>query len=146
MSSFAATSSRGPAMEGFVCSWRDIVSTKIQNQRTPRQPMPSRLWSDQYGDRFVVPFGKTHDLAALGRLCADIDRELAGVGQRATMLTDYAWKYRYPGEPEEPSLEEAKSALALAQEVYKAVLGRLPTEARPASRPPGCGNDTEQDR
>src|SRR3990170_864631 len=50
-----------------------------------------------------VPFGKTHDLAVLGRLCAQIDQGLAAHGQRAARLTDYAWKYRYPGEPEEPS-------------------------------------------
>ena len=73
-----------------------------------------------------VPFGKTHDLAALGRLCAEIDRALAALGRRAARLTEYAWKYRYPGEPEAPSREEADSALALAREVYEAVLGLLP--------------------
>jgi HEPN domain-containing protein len=88
------------------------------------------------------PFGKTHDLAGLGRQCAQIDRGLAPFGERAARLTDYAWKYRYPGEPEEPSREEAESALALAGEVYEAVLGRLPGEVRPASRVVGKGDDT----
>jgi len=81
-----------------------------------------------------APFGKTHDLAALGRLCAEIDRELGPLGRRAGKLTEYAWKYRYPGEPEEPSREEADSALALASEVYETVLQRLPADARPAHR------------
>lgn len=89
-----------------------------------------------------VPFGKTHDLAALGRLCAQIDEGLAPLGQRAARLTDYAWKYRYPGEPEEPSREEAESALALAREVYDAVLGRLPRDAWPAGRAAPSGDDT----
>ena len=47
------------------------------------------------------------------------------------MLTDFAWKYRYPGEPEEPSREETEAALALAREVYEAILARLPEEVRP---------------
>ena len=46
-------------------------------------------------------------------------------------LTEYAWKFRYPGEPELPEIEEADAALALAREVYDAVLHRLPAEVRP---------------
>jgi HEPN domain-containing protein len=46
-------------------------------------------------------------------------------------LTEYAWKYRYPGEPHEPPREEAEGALALAREVYDAVLARLPAEVWP---------------
>jgi hypothetical protein len=46
-------------------------------------------------------------------------------------LTEYAWKFRYPGEPELPPLDEAEAALALAQEVYEAILSRLPPEVRP---------------
>jgi HEPN domain-containing protein len=48
-----------------------------------------------------VPVGKTDDLASLGRLCAEIDPSLAPLGRRAARLTEYAWKYRYPGEPED---------------------------------------------
>jgi HEPN domain-containing protein len=81
-----------------------------------------------------IPFGKTHDLAALGLQSAGVDPALAPLGQRAARLTDYAWKYRYPGEPDEPSREEAESALALAREVYRAVLERLPEDARPPDR------------
>jgi HEPN domain-containing protein len=81
-----------------------------------------------------VPFGKTHDLAALGRQCAAIDASLAPIAQRATPLTDFAWKYRYPGPSSDPSREEAQSAPALAREVYDAILPRLPDEVRPAPR------------
>ena len=81
-----------------------------------------------------VPFGKTHDLARLGTQCAEIEPVLAPLGQRASKLTDYAWKYRYPGEPEEPPREEAESALVLAREVYEIILARLPEEVRPAER------------
>jgi len=77
-------------------------------------------------------FRKTHNLAELGGLCIDLDVALEPMLRRAARLTDYAWKYRYPGEPQEPSREEAIAALALAREVYDAILSRLPAEVRPA--------------
>ncbi len=43
----------------------------------------------------------------------------------------HAWKYRYPGEPEEPTRDEADGALALAREVYEAILACLPEEVQP---------------
>jgi hypothetical protein len=51
--------------------------------------------------------------------------------RQAARLTEYAWKFRYPGEPEEPPVAEAQEALALAREVYEAILNRLPAEVRP---------------
>ena len=65
------------------------------------------------------PFAKTHDLARLGRQCSPIDPSLESLGQRAAILTDDAWKYRYPGEPTDPSREEADSALACARGVRR---------------------------
>jgi hypothetical protein len=50
---------------------------------------------------------------------------------RAVPLTDYAWMFRYPGGPEEPSVPEAQEALGLALEVYETILSRLPGEVRP---------------
>lgn len=79
-------------------------------------------------------FGKTHNLTELGGMCIGLDATLEPMLQRAASLTDYAWKYRYPGEPEEPSRDEAESALVLAREVYDAILSRLPAEVRPSSR------------
>lgn len=75
-----------------------------------------------------APFRKTHDLAEVGRQCAGIDPSLESLLMRAAGLTQYAWKFRYPGEPQEPSLEEAERAIALAREVYEAILSRLPQE------------------
>ena len=46
-------------------------------------------------------------------------------------MTEYAWKFRYPGEPVEPPVAEAQEALTLAREVYAAILNRLPAEVRP---------------
>ncbi|MBI4491822.1 MAG: HEPN domain-containing protein [Chloroflexi bacterium] len=78
-----------------------------------------------------VPFRKTHDLAKIGEACVKIDATLQEVIDRASPLTEYAWKYRYPGERAEPPRAEAEEALALAREVYAAILARLPGEAAP---------------
>ena len=75
-----------------------------------------------------TPFHKTHDLAEIGQQCAGIDSSLESLLMRAASLTQYAWKFRYPGEPQEPSVEEAEQAIALAGEVYDAVVLRLPPE------------------
>jgi HEPN domain-containing protein len=64
-------------------------------------------WHDQ-------PFAKTHDLRRVGRRCAEIAPALDPLLRRAAALTDYAWKFRYPGTPYEPSREEAATALELA--------------------------------
>ena len=81
-------------------------------------------WQDE-------PFRKTHNLEELGRQALAFDPTLQPLVDRAVGLTPYAWKYRYPGEPAEPSPREAEAALALAREVYEAILARLPEEARP---------------
>ncbi len=76
-------------------------------------------------------FRRTHDLAEIGQQCIAIDPSLATLCRRAEGLSAFAWVFRYPGDPEEPSLEETRAALALAKEVYDAVLQRLPPEVWP---------------
>ena len=77
-----------------------------------------------------IPFRKTHSLEELGEQCLDLDQTIKSLIDRAVPLTEYAWKFRYPGEPEEPSREEAQEALELAREMFEAVIGRLPEETR----------------
>lgn len=69
--------------------------------------------------------------SGLCRQCAEVDTAFGGWAERMNKLTEYAWKFRYPGEPYEPSVEDAQQALTLAREAYDAVLARLPAEARP---------------
>lgn len=76
-------------------------------------------------------FRKTHDLTDLGGTCTEFDPTLEPLLRRAAVLTEYAWKFRYPGEPEELSREEAEKALAVAREVHEVILGRLPEDVRP---------------
>ncbi len=77
------------------------------------------------------PFRKTHNLVELGGQCAEIDSSLEPLLRRAAPLTEYASEYRYPGELEEPTSEEAEQTLSIAREVHEAVLARLPTDVRP---------------
>lgn len=76
------------------------------------------------------PFRKTHDLVELGEQCVTIEPKLEPVLRRGAVLTEYAWKFRYPGEPNEPSREEADAALSLARELHTEVVSRLPFELR----------------
>jgi len=77
-----------------------------------------------------VPFRKTHNLEEIGEQCLRLDPTLKDLIDRVVPLTEYAWKFRYPGEPGAPTPEEAEEALAAAREVYVAVLHRLPNQAR----------------
>ena len=78
-----------------------------------------------------TPFRKTHDLEEVGEACIAIDATLRETIDRAIPLTEYAWKFRYPGEPEEPTREETDDALAAARDVYAAIAALLPDEAKP---------------
>ncbi len=73
-----------------------------------------------------APFRKTHNLEELGRACTSIDATLAAIVDRAASLTEYAWRFRYPGEPSEPSQEEAVEALSTAHNVFDELISRLP--------------------
>src|SRR5439155_21644962 len=77
------------------------------------------------------PFRKTHNLEELGQQSLVVEPELRAIVDSAVPLTDYAWKFRYPGDPEAPSRVEAQNALAIARETFEAILHRLPEEVRP---------------
>ncbi len=77
------------------------------------------------------PFRKTHDLDELAIACGRIDPALEREVDPARELTAFAWKFRYPGEPAEPSREEAETFVSLARKVYEAVRSRLPKETHP---------------
>jgi len=74
-------------------------------------------------------FRRTHDLGELGVACVRIEPRLEPVLSRVAPLTEYAWRYRYPGEPFAPSEAEVRTALALARDAVAALIERLPREA-----------------
>ena len=76
-------------------------------------------------------YRKTHNLVEIGEACAAIDPTLEPLLRRAAELTEYAWRFRYPGNPEEPTEKEAREALALAREVFDSLLYRLPPDVHP---------------
>lgn len=78
-----------------------------------------------------IPFRKTHNLEEIGEACIAIYANLRAAVDRAVPLTEYAWKFRYPGPADEPTREEAQDAVALAREVYSAIIALLPAEAKP---------------
>ena len=78
-----------------------------------------------------VPFRRVHELDVIGEQCAVLDHSLSDVMSRADALTKYAWRFRYPGAPYEPTLEEGRAAFDLAREVVNAILRRLPPETHP---------------
>ncbi len=78
-----------------------------------------------------IPFRKTHSLVELGEACAKAVPGLEPLLRKAAPLTEYAWKFRYPGDLEEPSTSEAREALALAREVLETIRSRLPAEVCP---------------
>jgi len=86
-------------------------------------------WHDQ-------PFPKIHNLEELGSLCAAVDDGLAGLAGQAAPLNKYAVRFRYPGEPYSPTVEEARGALALAGRIVAGILATLPSEVQPPRR---CG-------
>jgi HEPN domain-containing protein len=52
-----------------------------------------------------IPFRRTHDLTGIGRQCVDIDPTLEPLVRRTTPLSEYAWRFRYPGDEAGPTPE-----------------------------------------
>ncbi|MEW6251047.1 MAG: HEPN domain-containing protein [Planctomycetota bacterium] len=70
-------------------------------------------------------FERIHDLEILVDSCAAHDHAFADLRDQVRGLTAFAVRYRYPG-PADPTLEQASTALQVADTVWKFVTGRLP--------------------
>ena len=78
------------------------VSVHFHAQQLAEKALKGLLtWYDQ-------PSRKTHNLVEIGQQCGAIDATLEDLTCRAARLTEYAWKFRYPGEPAEPPVEEKR--------------------------------------
>ena len=86
-------------------------------------------------------FTKTHNLIDLGLQCARADGRLRELAREAAPINVYAVQFRYPGEPYQPEVEEANSALASARKLVAEVLACLPSEVQ--SSRPGTVRDGE---
>ena len=70
-------------------------------------------------------FPKTHDLGMLAMGCLRFEPGLEDLLRIAAPLTEYAWRFRYPGESFEPPVDEVNDALAIGSEVVTAVASRV---------------------
>jgi HEPN domain-containing protein len=77
------------------------------------------------------PFRRTHSLLELGLQCVDLEPSLESLLREAARLSEYATKYRCPGQAMSATKEEAAQALELAAKVEEQILARLPAEVGP---------------
>jgi predicted nucleotidyltransferase/HEPN domain-containing protein len=77
------------------------------------------------------PFAKPHKIGDIGVACLRFDPTLTDFGARAASLTDYAWKFRYPGGGPLPSVEATRDSVEIARQLFQAVLVRVPAECKP---------------
>ena len=76
------------------------------------------------------PFRKTHNLTELGGAVARLEPSLAELMRSASLMTEFAWRFRYPGELATVSQEDAMRALDTAESVLVAVVSVLPAACR----------------
>ena len=99
---------------------------------TSDEPLPDvAVFHCQQAAEKSRPLRKTHNLEELGEQCLGVDAGLEELIDRAVPLTEYAWRFRYPGEQEQVEPDEAEGARELAGEVYDGIAARVPREARP---------------
>lgn len=97
--------------------WPDAV---FHAQQAAEKSLKAFLaWHDK-------PFRKTHSIEELGHACIELDPTLTSAVDRAVPLTEYAWKFRYPGEPDLLSREEADRAFQASRDLHKAIRDRIP--------------------
>lgn len=71
------------------------------------------------------PFRKTHDIGELAVACLEDEPSLERLLRRSAPLTEYAWRFRYPGEIFEPERAEVDEALGVAGRVVDEVAARI---------------------
>ncbi|HLG15864.1 MAG TPA: HEPN domain-containing protein [Blastocatellia bacterium] len=76
-----------------------------------------------------VEFPKTHDIAKLLSLAAEVVSDLPEILAEAKTLTPFGVDYRYPGDYPEVTTGDAEAALVLATRVRDQIRGRLPEQA-----------------
>jgi HEPN domain-containing protein len=70
-------------------------------------------------------FRKTHDIGELAVACLQHEPSLEPLLRRSAPLTEYAWRFRYPGEIFEPERAEVDEALVVASRVVDEVAARV---------------------
>jgi HEPN domain-containing protein len=76
-----------------------------------------------------IEFPKTHDIAKLIALAAEVVSDLTEILAEANTLTPFGVDYRYPGDYPELTAGDAEAALVLATLVRDQIRERLPEQA-----------------
>jgi HEPN domain-containing protein len=76
------------------------------------------------------PFRKTHDLRELLDLACPIEPGIEELRSTMEALTPLAWEFRYPGESEEPSVDETNEYIQVANDFYQKIMSFLPDDIR----------------
>ncbi|MDQ3671086.1 MAG: HEPN domain-containing protein [Actinomycetota bacterium] len=66
-------------------------------------------------------FRRTHDIGELALAVLEHEPLLEPLLRESVLLTDYAWRFRYPGEVFEPARAKVDEALDIARRVVAAV-------------------------
>jgi len=125
--------------EWFVKAARDLRAAEVLLAATPPLLGEVAFHCQQAAEKAMkgyltwhdIPFPKSHDLARIGGLCVGHDRNLETVCRNADEVSVFAWVFRYPGDPSEPTHPETQSAVRVAREVFEAMLSGVPPEVRP---------------
>lgn len=72
-----------------------------------------------------------HSIDYLMDLCGPLEAGLERYRLKGRDLTAYAVKYRYPGSPGEPSLEDLAEGIECAGWIYSRIVACVPQECRP---------------
>ena len=129
---------RDEVLAGDTRAWldqaaKDLRRVKILLAATPPDAEGALFHSQQSAEKALkgfltwhdIAFRQVHELGEIGKQCLQADATLGDLLQRANSLTKYAVRFRYPGAPYEPDLEEGQAAHALAREVLEAIMFRL---------------------
>ncbi len=126
--------------EWFLKASRDLLAAEVLLKAVPPLLGEAAFHCQQCAEKAMkgylawhdIPFPRTHDLALIGGLCTGHDRDLETVCRTAEPLSVFAWVFRYPGDPAEPTRPETGAAIETARTVFAALLARLPSECDPA--------------
>lgn len=127
----------------FVKSAADLFAAKVDVSAGPTLFGDAAFHCQQAVEKAIkgflcwhdVTFRKTHDLVELSAQCLEIDSGLQKILRRAAYLTEYAWRFRYPGDPESPSRSEVDEAISVATDAYENLISKLPHKVSPARKP-----------
>jgi hypothetical protein len=78
----------------------------------------------------AVTFQKTHDLSELKQSCLPFAAGVAADMEGIERLSQYAWRFRYPGAAYHPEPEEAEEARHAAARLLNAIAAHLESQFR----------------